>query len=116
MSEITNYNYQKIRDLEEALIKYIEIRDNLGVKIIRIPTTDPRVTHVYNRLLQEQVYSVLIKGTDSDIIIPCTIGGSALYETAVSTDVLALDITTTFQINATEDSCTVIYKLQIPTV
>ena len=115
MSEITAYNYQKIRDLEESLIKYIEIRDNLGVKIIRIPTTDPRVTHIYNRLLQEQTYTILISGTDSDIALPCTIGGSALFETAISTDVLALEITTTFQINATADTCTVIYKLQIPT-
>ena len=116
MSEITAYNYQKIRDLEESLIKYIEIRDNLGAKIIRIPTTDPRVTHVYDRLSQEQTYTILISGTDSDIIIPCTIGGSALFETAISTDVLALEVTTAFQINAPADTCTITHKLQTPTV
>ena len=116
MSEITTYNYQKIRDLEESLINYIEIHDNLGAKIIRIPITDPRITHIYNRLLQEQTYTILISGSNVDITIPCTIGGSALFETAISTDVLSSEVTTTFQINATVDTCTITHKLQIPTV
>jgi len=116
MSQISEYNYMKVRDLQESLIKYIEIRDNLGVKIVRIPITDPRVTHTFDRTKQEQTYTILISGSDTDITLPITIGGTALFETAISTDELSSETTTAFLLNATGDTCTITYKLQIPEV
>ncbi len=116
MAEITEYTYMQIRDLLESKIKYIELRDNTGTKIIRIPITDERVTHVYDRTKQEQTYSVLIKGTDEDIPIPTTFGGTALFEEIDSTEAISVEQTTSFQLNAEVDELTITHKLQVPEV
>lgn len=116
MAEITEYTYMQIRDLLESKIKYIELRDNAGTKIIRIPITDERVTHVYDRTKQEQTYSVLIKGTDADIPIPCTFASTALFETLDSTEAISVEQTTSFQLNAEVDELTIMHKLQVPEV
>lgn len=42
MAEITEYTYMQIRDMLESKIKYIELRDDTGAKIIRIPITENR--------------------------------------------------------------------------
>jgi hypothetical protein len=49
MAQITEYAYRQVRDLLESKVGYIELRDDTGAKIIRIPLTDPRVTHTYDR-------------------------------------------------------------------
>lgn len=117
MAEITEYTYMQIRDLLESKIKYIELRGDAGAKIIRIPiTTDERVTHVYDRTKQEQTYSVLIKGTDADIPIPCTFASTALFETLDSTEAISVEQTTSFQLNADVDELTITHKLQVPEV
>ncbi len=116
MAQITEYTYMLIRDLLESKVKYIELRDDTGAKIIRIPLTDPRVTHTYDRTKQEQVYSVLIKGTDVDIPIPTVFASSALFETADSVDALSIETMTTFQLNAEVDELTITHRLQVPEV
>ena len=116
MAEITEYTYELIRDLLESKIKCIELRDNTGTKIIRIPITDERVTHVYDRTKQEQTYSVLIKGTDADIPIPTIFGGTALFEGIDSTEAISVEQTTSFQLNADVDELTITHKLQVPEV
>ncbi len=116
MAEITNFAYMEIRDLLEGKIKYIELRDDIGAKIIRIPITDERVTHVYDRTKQEQTYSVLIKGTDADIPIPCTFASTALFETLDSTEAISVEQTTSFQLNAEVDELTITHKLQVPEI
>ena len=116
MAEITEYTYMQIRDMLESKIKYIELRDDTGAKIIRIAVTDERVSHVYDRTKQEQVYSIHIKGTDLDIPIPCTFGGTALFETADSIEPISIEATTSFQLNAEVDELTITHSLQIPEV
>jgi hypothetical protein len=114
MAEITEYTYMQIRDLLESKIKYIELRDNAGTKIIRIPITDERVTHVYDRTKQEQTYSVLIKGTDADIPIPAIFAKSILLDE--NGNELSIEQTTSFQLNAEVDELTITHKLQVPEV
>ncbi len=114
MAEITKYTYELIRDLIESKVKYIELRDDTGAKIIRIPITDPRVTHVYDRTKQEQVYSIDIKGTDVDIPIPTIFAKSILLDE--NGNELSVEQTTLFQLNAEVDELTITHRLQIPEV
>jgi hypothetical protein len=58
----------------------------------------------------------LITGSNADLTLPATIGKIALFETAVSVDVLAVETTPAFTINALGDTCTITIKVQVPIV
>ena len=118
MTEINASLYKLFRDKANENITYIEIRDNLGVQVIRIPVSDSRVTYTFNRNNQTQVYTILIKGSDSDITLPKVFGGTALYDgSGVGATELAKD---TFDalayLNSVADEVTITINLSIPQV
>lgn len=118
MTEINEILYKLFRDKANENITYIELRNDSGAQIIRIPVTDPRVTYTFNRDNQTQVYTILLKGDDSDITLPKIFGSAALYDgSGVGANELATDsFDALAYLNSTVDEVTVTINLSIPQV
>lgn len=116
MAEVTSYTYKKIRDLIDSLFKYIEIQNETGVKVLRVSTSDSRVTYTYNRDNQTQTYTFVLSGTDSDIVLPKTLAKVLFFETSGSSDALYSESTTAFTLGAEGDTCTFTITVNVPAI
>lgn len=112
--EIKEAGYQKIRDFIQANWKYIEIRTSTGTKIVRLTTGDSRVnwTHIANARVLE--LTVILKGSDSDIALPKTFGGSALFDVASEGTAYSEETFTPFTMETAEDQITIKHRVQVP--
>lgn len=116
MAEVTAYCYQKIRDNLNTLAQYIGFNNSTGTQKLRIPVSDSRVTHVFNDALQTQTYTIVLKGSDADITLPCELASSNFYETNVSANALSSEIFTVFTLESALDQITITHSIQIPQV
>ena len=116
MSEIKTAGYQDLRDHIESTWAYIELRDNEGTAIVRIPVSDPRVSWTHSPGAQVLELTVTVKGSDADIPVPQTIAGSALYKVAAAGNALSEETFTAFTIMAAEDEITIKHQVQVPQV
>jgi len=116
MAEITTAGYQTIRDFVQANWTYIELRDNAGAAVLRLPTTDTRVHWIHTAGDQVLKLEVVITGSDADITLPVTIAGAAIYNVNVGGSALAEDVFTAATLTAAEDQLKVVVNIEIPQV
>lgn len=116
MAEINNSGYQELRDFIQTNWKFLELRDAGGNPVLRIGTTDPRVTWTHNDGAQTLELTAVIKGSDSDITKPVTIAQSALYKQSTGGTAYSVEAFTSFTIQANEDQLTVKHQIQVPQV
>ena len=114
MSQVTEYGYETIRNFIEQSWKYIELQDSTGTAIIRLGIGDSRVkwAHVDG----DGVLKLEIKITGADVALPCTVGKTAIFDTASGGNVIAtadVEVTTLTQ---TIDELTVTANIQVPTI
>ena len=118
MAEFSSAGYQSVRDLIQANWTFIEVRDNTGTAIVRLPGTDPRVTWTHTAGAQTLKRQVVIKGSDSDIssLLPKTFGSVAIFSVASGGDVLASETFTNFTMESTSDQITLVLNMEVPKV
>lgn len=116
MAEVTEYTYKKIRDLIDSNFKYIEIQNESNVKVLRLSTSDPRITYSYNRNSQTQTYTLVLSGDDADITLPKTLAKVLFFETSSSSDALYAESTTAFTLGAEGDTCTFTITVNVPAI
>jgi len=118
MAEISANGYQDIRDRIQAGWQYIELRDEAGVPIVRLPESDPRVTWTHEPGAQTLELTVVVKGDDADIapLLPKTFGSAALYTVPTDGDPMAVESFTQFTMSTEADQLTVIFKVEVPQV
>lgn len=115
MAEITQAGYKSIREHIEANWRHIELQDDLGAKVIRLDTSDPRVTFTHSPGKEVLELTVVINGSDSDITLPKTFAASAIYTSAVEvTPVTAVEPFSNFEMTMEEDQITVRHRIQVP--
>lgn len=116
MSEIKTAGYQDLRDYIQATWTYIELRDNEGAAIIRLPATDPRVSWTHEPGAQTLELTAVIKGSDPDISLPQAIAGSALFKVDEGGEAISEETFIAFTLAAEEDEITIKHQLQVPQV
>ncbi len=116
MSEIKTTGYQDLRDYIQATWAYIELRNDQGAAIVRLPVTDDRVAWTHQAGAQTLELTVTVKGSDADIPVPQTIAGSALFKVEAGGEVLSEEPFVAFTIMAEEDEITIKHQVQVPQV
>ena len=118
MAEISANGYQDIRNRIQAGWQYIELRDEAGVAIVRLPESDPRVTWTHEPGAQTLELTAVVKGDDTDIapLLPKTFGSAALYTVASGGEPMAVESFTQFTMSTAADQLTVIFKVEVPQV
>lgn len=116
MAEITNYAYQNLRDYIQSNWQYIELQDEAGNAILRLSPTDSRYTWTHNAGDQTLKLQVVIKGSDTDITLPCTFAKSVIYNVATGGQPLSEETFTPFTVETEQDELTVIHNIQVPQV
>jgi len=116
VTEITNAGYQTIRDFIQSNWSYVEIRNSSGAAIIRISTSDSRCSWIHAPGDQVLKLQVIITGSDSDITLPITIAGAAMYDVASGGNALAEGTFTAATLEADADQVKVEIDIQVPQV
>ncbi|PIC73336.1 hypothetical protein [Sporosarcina sp. P17b] len=115
MAEITQAGYKSIREHIEANWNHIELQDNLGAKIIRLDTSDPRVTFTHVPEAEVLELSIVVNGSDAEVTLPQTFAASAIYTSAgEATPVTAVEPYSNFEMTMEEDQITVRHRIQVP--
>lgn len=116
MAEITSYAYQDLRDYIQSNWKYIELQNESGVAILRLSPTDSRCTWTHNAGDQTLKLQVVIKGSDTDITLPCTFAKSVIFNIATGGNAISEESFTPFTLESEQDELTVIHNIQVPQV
>ncbi|MED4374307.1 hypothetical protein P9274_00985 [Schinkia azotoformans] len=114
MAEITSQAYDNLRNYIQTNWNYIELRNDSGTPIIRLNTTDLRVTSTLEG--QTVKLQVIVKGSDTDITYPITISSSAIYDVATGGNAYSVESFTPFTIESDQDELTVIHNIEIPKI
>ncbi|MEK4030768.1 hypothetical protein MKZ02_19820 [Pseudobacillus sp. FSL P4-0506] len=114
MAEITTAAYTALRNYVQSNWKYIELQDETGAKIVRLTTTDNRVASAIEG--NNVKLTVIIKGSDSDIITPKTFAKSVIYDVATGGTPYSIETFAPFTIESDQDELTVIHTTQVPKV
>lgn len=116
MAEITLQAYQDLRDYIENNWKYIELRDDENTSILRISTSDDRVTWTHTENAQTLELTCVISGDDADITLPQTFASSAIYKVATGGNAFSVETFTAFSMQNEADQLTIKHKIQVPQV
>lgn len=115
MAEITQVGYQGIRDYIEANWKFIELRDADGAKIVRLDTSDERVSFTHAPGAQTLELSIVITGSNAEITLPQTFAASVIFTSADGADaVTAVESFSPFEMTMEEDQITVRHRIEVP--
>lgn len=116
MAEITTQAYQNLRDYIQSNWKYIELRDDTSTPILRIDTSDPRLTWTHTAGSQTLELTCVISGSDVDITLPKTFANSAIYNVATGGDAFSVETFTAFTMQNEADQLTVKHQIQVPQI
>lgn len=117
MAEVTEAAYQNIRNHLQTTWGYIELRNNEGAPITRIPIgTDARAKWVHSAGDRTLNVQVTVKGADADIPIPSIIGGAALYNVATGGEAFTVETFTLSYIMDASDTCVINHLVEVPTL
>jgi len=118
MNEILTAGYQAIRNYVQANWKYIELRNASNAPILRISTSDPRVTWTNLANAQTLELTIVVKGSDAGLSgsLPLTFASSALFDVATGGSPYSVESFTPFAMEAPEDQLTIKHQVQIPQV
>ncbi|NYV68138.1 hypothetical protein HYI36_22940 [Bacillus sp. Gen3] len=115
MAEISELGYQHIRNYIEENWKFIELQNELGAKILRLDTTDPRVTWTHAPGSDVLELSITVSGSDAEVTLPKTFAASAIYTSAEASEpVTAVEPFSNFEMTMEEDQITVRHRIEVP--
>lgn len=114
MAEISNYAYGELRNFIKTNWQYVELQDEQGNEIIRLSPSDSRVTSEIEG--NNVKITVVIKGSDNDINIPCTFAKSVIFDVATGGEPISEESFTPFTLETEQDELTVIHNIQVPQV
>lgn len=114
MTEITSAAYEDLRNYMKSEWKYIELQNDKNVKIVRLASTDPRVT--ISVAAETVKFQVVMKGTDADLQLPITFAKSKIFKDATTNTSLCEESFTQFAMESESDELTVVHTIQVPKV
>lgn len=107
--------------IRETLIRnsnlHIELQNDLGEQIVRLPLSDSRVSWTHTQGANPMELSVMLTGSNSDISLPVTVDQGALFPDETSTDSLGpvLSVSTT-QFTQDVDKATIKCPIEVPQI
>ncbi|MGG4434263.1 hypothetical protein AAXE64_06855 [Priestia megaterium] len=113
--DISTQGYDNLRSYIQTNWKYLELQSSTGTPILRITTTDSRVT--ITNANGKITYTLVLKGSDSGITVGSTeVGKSAIFNAASGGTAFSTETFTSFTFAGTQDELTVTHELQVPKV
>jgi hypothetical protein len=112
---VTAAGYTDLRQYAAATWTFISIR-NGGAEVLRLPLSDSRVTLASNGDANPMTIQVALAGSDSDVNLPFTATGSALFKVASGGSALHIDTFATATLSVDGDTLTVQHHIQIPPI
>lgn len=116
MAEVTSQAYQNLRDYIQSNWNYIELRDDTNTPILRINTSDSRVTWTHTPGSQTLELSCVITGSDADITLPQTFASSAIYNVASGGNAYSVETFTAFTMSNDADQLTIKHQFEVPQI
>jgi len=117
MAEILGAGYQDLRDYIEANWIWIELRDDTNTPILRVDTSDPRVSWTHTPGDQVLELTIVVSGSDADITPPQTFRYSAIFKTGpTGGHLFSVEEFTPFTIETVDDQLTVRHQIEVPQV
>ncbi|MGM7635501.1 hypothetical protein [Bacillus sp. Hm123] len=110
MAQIKEAAYEDLRNYIQSNWKYIELQDETGSSIIRLDSTDNRVTSTIEG--NNVKITIVIKG--SELSLPKTFAKSVIFKESTGGIPLSEESFTAFTIEAPEDELTVNHTIQVP--
>lgn len=116
MAEITSAGYSSLRSLVKEHWNYIELVDSVGTAILRLPTTDSRVTWADDVDGKSVNLTVIVKGNNTELSssLPKTFAGVKIFGQETGGDAFVSETFTEFSMTNEEDQLTVVAKVTIP--
>lgn len=115
-SELSAAGYQDLRTYINTNWAFIELRNAQNDAILRLGTTDPRVSWKHAAGAQELILQVEVSGSDSGISLPLTVAGSAIFKGASGGNAMSADTFTPVTLEDELDKVTIQHKIQIPEI
>ena len=116
MAEINSTGYQSIRDFIQTTWTFIELRDGAGTPVLRLSTSDPRVSWTHAAGFQTLELTVTITGADVEITVPQEFGQSALFKNGTDATPFSVESFKTFTMENTLDELTIKHQIEVPQV
>lgn len=115
-SELSAAGYQDLRTYINTNWAFIELRNAQNDAILRLGTTDPRVSWKHAAGAQELILQITVAGGDADISLPATIARSAIFKGSTGGDVMSEDTFTAVTLEVAADKVTIQHKIQVPEI
>lgn len=115
-SELSAAGYQDLRTYINTNWAFIELRNAQNGAILRLGTTDPRVSWKHAAGAQELILQVEISGSDSGISLPMTVAGSAIFKGGTGGSAMSADTFTSVTLENVLDKVTIQHRIQVPQI
>lgn len=113
--DISTQGYDNLRSYIQNNWKYLELQSSTGTPVLRITTTDSRLTILNSN--GKITYVLVLKGSDVGITVGTTeVGKSAIFNVASGGTAFSTETFTSFIFAGTQDELTVTHELQVPKV
>jgi hypothetical protein len=112
--DISTQGYDNLRSYIQTNWKYLELQSSTGTPILRITTSDSRLT--ISNANGKLTYVLVLKGSDAGITIGTEVGKSAIFNVASGGTAYSTETFTSFTFAGTQDELTVTHELQVPKV
>lgn len=116
MATITLAGYNDIKTYVISNWGSVSIMDDSGTQILRLATSDPRITWSTDSI-NPIVVTIVLKGNDSDLvgILPKTFGRIQLFKSqGSSTGLTASETFTNFTMTSADDQLTIKFNIEFP--
>lgn len=116
MANATSFAYEDLRSYVVDNWKYIELRDSLDNPVIRISTSDTRVSWTHDSGSQTLELTTVLQGSNSDIELPQEFGKSTIFKTVSGGKPVSVESFPVFTMEGIGDQLTVKHRIEVPRI
>lgn len=116
MAQITTYGYNDVKAYVISNWASVSIKDNTNAQILRLSTSDSRITWTSNTV-NPIVATIVLKGSDSDLVgvLPKTFASVQLFKTNADVNgMTTAEAFTNFTMTSVDDQLTIKFNVEFP--
>lgn len=116
MANATSFAYKDLRSYIVGNWKYVELRDTNGNPVLRISTSDTRVSWTHSAESQTLELTIIIQGSNSDIGLPQEFGQSAIFKSVSGGEPVSVESFPGFTMEGIGDQLTIKHRIEVPRI
>lgn len=114
MANATTFAYEDLRSYIVNNWNHVELRDSLGNPVLRISTSDTRVSWTHEAGSQILELTIIIQGSNSDVQLPQEFGQSAIFKTVSGGNPVSVENFPVFTMEGIGDQLTIKHRIEVP--